>query len=404
MALTPLLASAACSIFDFRIAEEPVRRLGNSIIKYQVSVSSIDFKNKSISCRPSIGSNGDERNASKDGMDSKGGGDGGEFDVRYDKLILAPGSETNTFNTPGVLEHCYTMKSVRDATLLREQILDCFELASLPTFTSQQNSDILHFIIIGGGPTGVELAAEIDELISDHLPHIYPDAAAYVRVSLYDMQDKILGMFGEKLAEYAMEKFRRRDVNVCMERHIDGFERGVMHVKEDGEVKFGVAIWATGNKACSLVERLDVKKTEEGMERVVTNQWLRVLQLDEREGSDLERVVDGVYALGDAADIEGHELPATAEVAVQKAKWLAKYLISSKQGNSSPIEYKQKALVAYIGNKDGVIGGKQDWTGLGAWLAWRSGSLEWTRSWRRRVMIVLYWFMNKLDGREIARR
>jgi NADH:ubiquinone reductase (non-electrogenic) len=174
MALTPLLDSAACSIFDFRIAEEPVRRLGNFIIKYQVSVSSVDLNNKSISFNPSIGSNGDEHNASMDGMEPKEGGDGGGFEVRYDKLILAPGSETKTFGTAGILEHCYTMKPVRDTTLLRERILDCFELASLPTFTPQQKSDILHFIIIGGGPTGVEFAVEIDKPIFDHLLHIYP--------------------------------------------------------------------------------------------------------------------------------------------------------------------------------------------------------------------------------------
>jgi len=85
------------------------------------------------------------------------------------------------------------------------------------------------------------------------------------------MQDKILRIFGEKLAEYAIEKSRMRDVNVCRERHIEGFERRFMHVKEVGEVKFGVAIWATGNKACNLVEGLDVKKTEKGMERVITD-------------------------------------------------------------------------------------------------------------------------------------
>lgn len=108
--------------------------------------------------------------------------------------------------------------------------------------------------------------------------------------------------------------------------------------------------------------------------------------------------------------MEGHELPATAEVAVQKAKWLARHLIhmSKNPGGEEemgrPFEYQQKALVAYIGRKDGVVEGQQDWTGSGAWLAWRSGSLEWTRSWRRRAMILLYWFMNKIDGREVARR
>ena len=131
----------------------------------------------------------------------------------------------------------------------------------------------------------------------------------------------------------------------------------------------------------------------------MTDRWLRVLKAGKEGG---EEVVDGVYALGDAADIESHELPATAEVAVQKAEWLAKYVIAGGEGK--PFEYKQKALVAYIGRQDGVVDGKQDWTGASAWLAWRSGNLEWTRSWRRKVMMVLYWVMNKLDGREVARR
>jgi NADH:ubiquinone reductase (non-electrogenic) len=324
--------------------------------------------------------------------------DGKEFEVKYDKLILAPGSSINTFCTPGVEEHCYTLKTVADARRLRERVLDCFELASLPSLSSAQKQSILHFVIIGGGPTGVELAAELDELVHLHLLKIYRDLEGMVRVSVYDVADRMLGQFGERLSEYAIERFRRREgVSVCMGKHIEGFKSGVMSVKEDGEVGFGVAVWCAGNKACGLVEGLDVRKSEEGMERVVTDRWLRVL----KSGGGGE-VVDGVYALGDAAGIEGHELPATAEVAVQKAEWLANFIIAGEEGKA--FEYKQKALVAYIGRQDGVVDGKQDWTGASAWLAWRSGNLEWSRSWRRKVMIVLYWVMNKLDGREVARR
>lgn len=400
MALTPLLASAACSIFDFRIAEEPVRRLSSDILKYQVYVESIDLRKRTLHCRPNIGSNGDSRPPEDDGR-FNGRDEGAKFDVSYDKLILTPGSETNTFSTPGVLEHCYTMKSVADANKLRERILDCFELASLPTFSEAQKRDIMHFVIIGAGPTGVELAAEIDELVCQHLHRIYPDVVEYAKISVYDVADKILGMFGDKLSEYAMEKFRRRDVNMCMGRHIEGFEKGVMNVKEDGPVGFGLAVWAAGNKSTKLVEELDVRKSEGGMERIMTDRYLRVFHPSESKKGDGE-ILEGVYALGDAADIVGHELPATAEVAVQKAKWLAKHIIADEEGK--PFSYEQKSLIAYIGRGDGVIEGKQDWTGAGAWLAWRSGSLEWTRSWRRRAMIVLYWVMNKLDGREVARR
>jgi len=91
---------------------------------------------------------------------------------------------------------------------------------------------------------------------------------------------------------------------------------------------------------------------------------------------------------------------------LQKAEWLAKHLNDVETGKDMGGEFNfdQKPLVAYIGRKDGVVDGGGEWTGKGAWLAWRSGNLEWTRNWRRRAMILLVWVMNKLDGREIARR
>ncbi|KAE8441305.1 hypothetical protein EG329_005535 [Mollisiaceae sp. DMI_Dod_QoI] len=273
-----------------------------------------------------------------------------EFDVPYDKLILAPGSEVNTFGTPGVYENCLFMKSVADAMALRERILDYFELASLPTHSLQRKKEILHFVIVGGGPTRVELAAEIDELVQDHLFGVYKELEGLVTVSVYDIADRMLGSFGERLSEYAMERFRRRDVKICMEKHIERFESWIMKVKEDGDVRFGLAVWYTGNKAGEVVESLDVKKNDGG-QRLLTDKYLRVLK-NEKDGD----VVDGIYALGDAADIEGAELPTTAEVAVQKAKWLAQHIIANEE--EEPFVYKKKAVVAYIGRQDGVVEGK----------------------------------------------
>ncbi|PBP19528.1 external NADH-ubiquinone oxidoreductase 2 [Diplocarpon rosae] len=415
MALTPLLASAACGIFDFRVAEEPVRRSGmmkrvpgsgsgDGIQKYQVWVEAVDFDARTLTCRPAVGSNGNER-------ESTGGGAGGTFEVSFDKLVIAPGSEVNTFDTPGVAEHCLFMKSVSDAMALREKVFDCFELASLPKFSAEQKRDILHFIIVGGGPMGVELAAELDELVNGHLLQIYPECRGLVSISVYDVADRMLGQFGEKLSEYAMEKFRRREVNVRMGKHVEGFEKGFMSVKEDGRVGFGIAVWAAGNKTCGLVEEMHgVMKDDKGM--LVTDQYLRVLA-DGKEGE----VVDGVWALGDAAGVQDDSLPATAEVAVQKAEWLANYLVAVSKSEfedgennktshfpRAGFEYKQKALVAYIGRKDGIVDGSGKWTGKGAWLAWRGGSLQWSRSWRRKAMMLVYWVLNKWDGREIARR
>jgi NADH:ubiquinone reductase (non-electrogenic) len=297
-----------------------------------VHVTGVDFGTRKIRCVPAVGSNGDDR-------PPEGGGEveGFEFSVGYDRLIICPGSAINTFGTPGVQEHCYSMKSTKDAMRLRERILDCMEPASLPIYCEKQKRDLLHFAIVGGGPTGVELAAEIDELEHGHLGRVYKGLAGMVTVSVYDVADRMLGQFGEKLSGYAMERFRKRDVKVRMGRHIEGVEKGVLRIKEDGRVGFGVCVWAAGNKACELVEGMDVRKSEGGMERILTDRWLRVLRPGEDAG-----VVEGVYALGDAADIAEHELPTTAEVAVQKAKWLSQDLNPARYQRVSPSAMSKK--------------------------------------------------------------
>jgi NADH:ubiquinone reductase (non-electrogenic) len=103
-------------------------------------------------------------------------------------------------------------------------------------------------------------------------------------------------------------------------------------------------------------------------------------------------------------------LPTTAEVAVQKAKYLVERFNAAETSKEllykGSFEYKQKALVSYIGSHDGVIAGmenREGWTGKSAWLAWRGGSLTWTRNWRSRIMIVLTWVLNAVLGKEIAK-
>ncbi|RDW78040.1 hypothetical protein BP5796_05892 [Coleophoma crateriformis] len=407
IAITPLLASAACGLFDFRMAEEPVRRRNQTFTKYQASVSRVCLESKKVICCPTI--NGLSKDQAR------------EFEVDYDKLILCPGSAVNTFGIQGVSENTLQMKTVPDAQVLKEKILDCFETASLPTLKDSERKDILHFAIVGGGPTGVELAAELDDLIQDHLLAIYPHCREHVRISVYDVADRMLGAFGEQLSKYAMQKFRRRGVQVLMEKHITFITPHTLHIKEDGEIKFGICVWAVGNKASSLVEELDVKKSENGMERLVTDQYLRVLKdtnakMEDGKFGNFKGVWEDVFALGDAADIWGNPLPTTAEVALQKARWLSAHL-NTQTSSSSPeagietskakgFQYKDKALVAYLGNQDGVVGGAEskDRTGASAWVAWKSGNLGWSRGWRRKAMLCVYWMLNAIDGREVARR
>lgn len=119
-----------------------------------------------------------------------------------------------------------------------------------------------------------------------------------------------------------------------------------------------------------------------------------------------------MFAIGDAADIEGASLPTTAEVACQKAKYLVENFNAAAKANKgeifkAPFEYQQKQLVSYIGQHDGVIAGKghndPGWTGKAAWLSWRGGSIGWNRSWRSKTAIVITWILNAVFGKEIAK-
>jgi NADH:ubiquinone reductase (non-electrogenic) len=164
-------------------------------------------------------------------------------------------------------------------------------------------------------------------------------------------------------------------------------------------------VWATGNKSVPLIDEIPARKSSKGLRRLITDSRLRVYKPPSSPTSSTEslaedEIYEGVYALGDAADVYNTPLPTTAEVAVQKAKYLSRALNSGDE--TTKFSYAQKALVSYIGGHDGVIGGR-DWTGRSAWLAWRSGSLMWTRSVRGKVMILLTWMINAVVGKEIAR-
>ncbi|KAL8858863.1 MAG: hypothetical protein Q9178_004541 [Gyalolechia marmorata] len=389
---TPLLASAACGLFSFYLAEEPVRSKTRKCRFIKANVLSVDFPSKSVHCAPAF--EDDDPISNQD------------FDLKYDHLILAPGCIPNTFNTPGVAENALFMKNVSDAMAVRKLLFDLLEKASLPNCPLERQKELLHVAIVGGGPTGVEITAELDDLAHKELQDLYPEVASYLHISIYDVAPHILGAYDQKLHEYANEALLRRHIAIETNSRIEKVDKDALYIKGKGRVPYGMLMWVTGNKAVPLVMNLDVRKTEKGLVRILTDTHLRVFK-----SRDSDEIHDGVFALGDAADIEGESLPTTAEVAVQKAKYLVHFFNSRGSPSMSvpasiPFTYMEKQLVSYIGSRDGIIAGRGDregWTGRSAWLAWRSGSVMWTRSWRNRVAILLTWVLNWIFGKEIAK-
>lgn len=375
---TPLLASAAAGFFGFAVVEDPVRDKQRPSHFFKAHVEDIDFDRKVCICYPAF-----------DDMPPT------RFEVQYDIVIIAPGCKNSTFGIPGVTDHAIFVKTTDDARAVRRRIVDMAEQAVLPFQTEQRRRDLLRVVIVGAGPTGAEFAAQLSDLFNGDFPRLYPSLANKVTLSLFDVAGRVLSSFDETLADHAVRSLSTHRVDIRTKRHVKKVEDGRLYTEEDGEVPFGMLIWATGNAQVPLVKRLKVSKHGRA-QRIQTDAFLRAHALD---GS----IMVDVFALGDAADIVDQELPTTAEVACQKAEYLAASLNGSHPAGTLPFKYKQKALVAYLGQEDGVIAGRADWTGRRAWLAWQSKNFFWVRTPKKRVMVLMNWILNFVFGREMAR-
>nr|BAM13876.1 type II NAD(P)H dehydrogenase [Arum maculatum] len=283
-AFTPLLPSVTCGTVDARSIVEPVRNIirkkGGGVKFWEADCCKIDPTTKKVYCRSNVGTNLEGN---------------GEFVVDYDYLVVAIGARANTFNTPGVTENCHFLKEVEDAQRIRRSVIDCFERASLPTLSDEERKKNLHFVIVGGGPTGVEFAAELHDFVNEDLSKLYPKVQELVKISVIEAGEHILTMFDKRITEFAEGKFQREGIDVKTGyKVVKVSDKSISMVsKEAGEidVPYGMAVWSTGIGTRPVI--LDfMKQIGQGDRRVLaTDEWLRV------------RGCDGVYALGDCATI-----------------------------------------------------------------------------------------------------
>lgn len=216
------------------------------------------------------------------------------------------------------------------------------ELASLPGISEAEQRSLLHIVVVGGGPTGVEISAELSDLFNDDFAKLYPHLAGKMKMSIHDAAPFILGAFEEALREHSINSFSKRNVTTYTDSKILKVEHDSITTETEGRIGTGMVIWTAGNKQCRLVDDLDVAKTD-GLPRIMTDEYLHVL---DNNWSPMP----AVYALGDAADCRRQFLPTTAEVAVQKADYLVRAFNSGRDGQK-PFVYGQKPLVAYIGGE-----------------------------------------------------
>ncbi|BFZ60709.1 hypothetical protein YB2330_001752 [Saitoella coloradoensis] len=426
---TPLLASTAVGTLEFRCAMEPVRsryrgifrwmsKKGEGVNLIEAFADKIDFARKKVECvtqftpvKENAKTTLDRGAAAEDecpgemSVSERRMKDGRrKFEVEYDDLVIAVGAYSQTFGTPGVKEHAYFLKDVGDARRIRARILHCFELAACPSTTEEERRQLLHFVCVGGGPTGVEFAAELHDLIHDDLALLYPELYHLASISLFDVAPRILGSFDENLGEYARTKFARSGIRIRTGTHVTKIEEGKVFTKESGMERFGMMVWATGLHVNPLVEEMKGVLKDKRTGSVLTDDRLRVV--DEKG-----EPVEGVYGIGDCAAIkDGEILPATAQVANQKAIYLGNSLNAiARSGTPSyepePFKFLNRGAMAYIGGWKAIVQPAKSGgiSGRAAWILWRTAYLSMSVSLRNKILIPTYWFLNFVFGRDITR-
>jgi NADH dehydrogenase len=300
----------------------------------------------------------------------------------YDDLIVAAGAGQSYFGNDHFARYAPGMKSIDDALELRGRIFGAFELAELANDPAEIDK-LLTFVVVGAGPTGVEMAGQISELARRALPgdfrNIDPRTA---RVVLLDFAPKVLGSFGDRLSDAAAKQLKHIDVEVQLGAMVVGVDRDGIDVEDSDGTRRRIPsfckIWAAGVTASPLAGLL--AEQCEGVEvdragRVKTLPDLTLLGHPE------------VYVVGDMATL--NSLPGVAQVAIQGARHAAKTIMGRP---SKPFVYKDKGSMATVSRFHAVASiNKLRFHGFIAWLLWLAVHLVYIVGFKSRVTTVLHW-------------
>lgn len=303
----------------------------------------------------------------------------------YDVLILSPGSATNFFGLASVEERALAMKDLRDATEVRNHVLRNFERASIEP-EERKRDRLMTVVVVGGGPTGVELAGALAELKRHVLPHDYPDLdVSRARVILLEALDSLLAVMPQRLQRKATEQLRALGVEVRFGAAVAAVTDVGVTLKDGSNIDAAAVVWVAGVRGEALGGALGVPTERGGRVRVTPT-----LQLPGRPE---------VYVIGDLAHVEaadGKPHPMVAPVAMQQAKVAAANVLRSLRGEPPrTFRYKDRGTMATVGRRMAVahVFGLQ-FTGLVAWVLWLTLHLIQLVGLRNRAIVLVNWMWN----------
>ena len=303
----------------------------------------------------------------------------------YDHLIIAAGSATNYFGVPGAAEYGFPLYGLEDAIRVRNHLLSLFEAAEARP--DLLDDGILNLVIVGGGPTGVEVAGAMAELVDKVLRDDYHDLdVRRARVVLVEQAPHLLAPFSPHSRRYARKVLEARGVEVRLDTVVTGIGPDHLTFADGTRLATRLVVWAAGVRAATLADDLEATQGREGRITVAAD-----LSIPGHPNA---------YAIGDVADIDdgsGGRLPQLAQVAIQGGVHAVDQVLATiAQRPHQPFRYHDKGTMATIGRRAAVAELPQGihLTGTVAWLAWLVLHLVYLLGVRNRVSVFLNWAWN----------
>ena len=383
---TPMLPQVASGMIETRHIVFPIRTICKKTKFYEGRIKNVDPYGKLVT----LWGTGDKRSIS----------------IHYDFLVVALGSETNFFGMADVEKNAYTMKTLNDAVMLRNRIIDMLEQAENETNPILRKS-FLNFVVVGGGFAGIETAGELMDLLLDvrkYYPSIQKDD---LKVIVLEAMGEILPGFNKKLAEFAKQKLKERGIDIQLKKAVTSFDGNEVTIKtldetpkdsidqsEINSIITKTLIWTAGITPVNTIKR-SMFKTEKG--KIIINDFLEVEKFP------------GVFAIGDCAlfvdPITNRPFPPTAQIAEAQAKMAAKNLISLiKNSEKEKFVYHSKGQLAIIGKRTGIatfLG--VNISGFLAWLIWRNVYLSKIPTFDKKTRVFLDWMIDLFFDRDVSR-
>lgn len=361
MVVAPLLPEVASGAVEPRHAAVPLRRALGRTRLVVGSMTGMDADAGSAEVR---------------------GHDGAIRHIAFDHAVVAVGATTTVLPVEGLVDQAVGFASIPEALHLRNRMLSRLEAAEAAAGDAETRRRLLTFAVVGGGYTGVEAIAELEDLARDTVRHFRSVDRADLRFMLIEAMDRILPTMSEQLARAAADELVDQGIEVRLATTVDKAEQGLIHLSDGEVVPLDTLIWATGVRPRAICEELGLETDDDG--RIVCEPTMRTTSSDR------------VWAIGDCAavpDGNGGAYPGTAQIAQAQGRALGDNLVAVLRGGAATdFDYTSKGEMLTLGR----------WRGLGhvrgrmirgrlAWLARRVYYCAQMPTWERRARLGVEW-------------